>query len=610
MSPAVGTSARQWDLRQGDAREILTDLPAGSVQTVITSPPYWGLRDYSRCDCNSEYQRRGEKHPLPEKQGGVILQRIPDPDCSRCHGTGKDGSVNVIWGGAEDCEHRLVLEERKAEATPNVRWQHVTGGGTHTNRYSKLDDPRAAVESDRIFVDVEQGYCSLCPAWRGQLGLEPTPDLYVQHIVEVFREIRRVLRDDGTLWLNMGDCYAGTGTRDPEARPPGLPSSWVNQSGGYPATKATGDLKPKDLVGMPWRVAFALQADGWWLRSDIIWAKPNPMPESVTDRPTRAHENLFLFTKSGRTQYWTHRDRDGTRARPRVDYRWVDKLKGIEYAEKPAEWTKESIPCQRCDSEGTVGSHFGSVECAACEGKGSIRRWSRVNLWRGHDYFYDADAIREASESGPSDTRKMIEGKDRIGGLHKSSVDPLLKASSLTNIGQKRSVGSPSGRNRRSVWEIATQPYPEAHFATFPEALVEPCVKAGSSEEGTCSVCGSPWERVVEKERFNASGWGQQGVTEEKAKTRGKWGGLGTRGGDIRLGPSVKTTTTGFRPTCDHGAVREPSLVLDPFCGSGTAGVVAVRLGRRFLGVDIKAEYLAMAARRLERFPVRLDVFG
>ncbi len=155
-------------------------------------------------------------------------------------------------------------------------------------------------------------------------------------------------------------------------------------------------LKPKDLVGIPWMVAFALRTDGWYLRSDIIWAKPNPMPESVTDRPTKSHEYLFLLSKSER-------------------------------------------------------------------------------------YYYDAEAIKEPVQSGPSDIRKMEEKKDRISAKHLThSPGPLAAANPETNIGQKRGVGDPSGRNRRSVWNIATAPYSGAHFATFPTALVKPCILAGS----------------------------------------------------------------------------------------------------------------------------------
>jgi DNA modification methylase len=183
-------------LLEGDCRALLPTLPAASVHCVVTSPPYWGLRDYG-------------------------------------------------------CE--------------------------------------------------------------GQLGLEPTPEAYVARMVEVFREVRRVLRDDGTLWCNMGDCYtSGDFTRQGNPRNvPQLPNDWEGtELGGRrradhvrAVKRDLGDLKPKDLVGMPWRLAFALQADGWFLRADIIWAKPNPMPESVTDRPTKAHEYVFLLSKAARYFY-------------------------------------------------------------------------------------------------------------------------------------------------------------------------------------------------------------------------------------------------------------------------------------------------------------------
>ena len=144
----------------------------------------------------------------------------------------------------------------------------------------------------------------------GQFGLEPTPELYVEHMVEVFREVRRVLRDDGTVWLNLGDSYASSGVyhegafAEMGANLAARGMRWsATGNGGKGRSPTPPGLKPKDLVGIPWRVAFALQADGWWLRSDIIWHKPNPMPESVRDRPTKAHEYLFLLSKSARYYY-------------------------------------------------------------------------------------------------------------------------------------------------------------------------------------------------------------------------------------------------------------------------------------------------------------------
>ncbi len=291
----------------GDVRQRLAELPDGSVQTCVTSPPYWGLRDY-----------------------------------------GHDG----------------------------------------------------------------------------QIGLERTPEEYVAEMVTVFREVRRVLADNGALWLNVGDSYNGAAPN--RSGQHGFKDGQSNRAARH-SVGGVADLKPKDLVGIPWRLAFALQADGWWLRQDIIWAKPNPMPESVTDRCTKAHEYVFLLTKSAR-------------------------------------------------------------------------------------YFYDAAAITEPSANlGVTDIR--------FGGAkYGDSDDPKHQTKSGNTY-----VDSGT-RNRRSVWQIATKPYAGAHFAVMPEALAEPCVLAGS---------------------------------------------------------------------------RPGDLVLDPFTGSGTVGVVALRHGRDFVGVELNPEYAALAEARI-----------
>jgi DNA modification methylase len=212
----------------------------------------------------------------------------------------------------------------------------------------------------------------------GQLGLEPTPDAYVANLVAVFRAVRRVLADDGTLWLNLGDSYAANRSYQV------VDSKHVDVGNHSPSTIPDG-LKPKDLVGIPWRVAFALQADGWYLRSDIIWAKPNPMPESVTDRPTKAHEYLFLLAKSER-------------------------------------------------------------------------------------YYYDAAAIAEdAIHAG----RLVLAS----GGDAKNAQGANRAAAGFT----KHNTTIGATRNARTVWTISTQPYPDAHFATFPEDLPRRCILAGSA---------------------------------------------------------------------------------------------------------------------------------
>jgi len=282
----------------------------------------------------------------------------------------------------------------------------------------------------------------------GQIGLEQTPDDYVAELVEVFREVRRVLSDDGTLWLNLGDSYAAArgGTHQPAETLAGGTGGFTDEGervnrgrlDGYNPTRnaAAIGLKHKDLIGIPWRVAFALQQDGWYLRSDIIWHKPNPMPESVTDRPTKSHEYLFLLTKSPR-------------------------------------------------------------------------------------YYYDHEAIREPVKEG---------NKGYIGGVRARTASGPLGGENQHNM-ERREYTEIKGANRRSVWSINTKPFKGAHFAVMPEALVEPCLLAGSAEGDT---------------------------------------------------------------------------VLDPFTGSGTVAVVALKHRRNFVGTELNPEYVSIAEARIATVEPRM----
>ena len=289
------------------------------------------------------------------------------------------------------------------------------------------------------------------------------------------------------------------------------------------------------------------------LRSPIVWHKPNPMPESTTDRPTSSYEMVFLLAKSYDPQFWTHRgSAAGTRDEPDPDYRWQDILTGLEYAEEPPSYSDDMVACPACSGEGEITVQAGQVsmfngipasvkECSKCEGEGEIKRWKRTNLWQSHDYFYDADAVQEPSASGPSDMRKMIAGKERIGGKHKDLVDPLPKASSTTNIGQRRAVGSPNGRNVRNVWTFPTQGRPDAHFATFPDELAKRCILAGTSEKGVCGECGAPWSRMVERTAMEID-------RSERTHPMGR-----TRSSGTMTKPS-SSTTLGWQPTCGHNS--------------------------------------------------------
>lgn len=427
----------------GDCRDVLKTLADASVQMCVTSPPFFGLRDYG----------------------------------------------TAVWrgGDGQPCDHT-----RSVSADPKYQ------RGRQANGHSSAADKLSRRE------------CVRCGAVRedAQIGLEQTPDAYVAELVAVFREVRRVLRDDGTLWLNLGDSYAGSwgaqGQRITESDDKSWHGSQIKnhpkRASGTGSIKQSG-LKPKDLIGIPWMVAFALRADGWWLRSDIIWAKKNCMPESVTDRPSSAHEHVFLLTKSQR-------------------------------------------------------------------------------------YFYDAEAIREEGVI-PAGTRAAKGSNAR---------------SDLKDVnGRPPEYWEYTGtRNSRNVWSIATQPFAAAHFATFPPELAERCIKAGTSEAGCCVVCRAPMERQTEKVVTLTSGSGRSGI-----KPTGKGaGGTQTESGDydVRMGPTVRSTTKGWQPTCSCAAgAPVPCQVLDPFSGAGTSLMVADRLGRDAIGIELSADYINIARRRLAK---------
>jgi DNA modification methylase len=394
----------------------------------------------------------------------------------------------------------------------------------------------------------ESAFCQQCGAWRGCLGLEPTPELYVKHMVDVFREVRRVLHLSGSVWINIGDSYAGTHTTYD-----GKQNKW--QHGEYPGRREAGQpnhgLKPKDLCGIPWRVAFALQADGWWLRSDIIWSKPNPMPESVTDRPTKSHEYLFLLSKNQR-------------------------------------------------------------------------------------YFYDADAVRETATVG-----------DHPRNNNKEYAGALTPRASMKKSHGLESLGVETGRNRRTVWTVATQPFPGqyckackeyypkgwhglpkhtdekgddhaickcgkwdrwlSHFATFGRKLVEPCIMAGTSEKGCCPECGSQWERQSEVSytKHRPSGGKKSRIERGNKVHDGGFGQWGTFGTNLRK----QSKTIGWKPTCSCNADPIPCVAADIFGGTGTVALEAHRLGRRWWVAEKSPDYCDMAVKRIKAATQQLRIF-
>jgi DNA modification methylase len=464
----------------GSSLDVLKAMPDQSVHMCVTSPPYWGLRDYDT---------------EPEVWDG-------------------DSSCDHVWG-----EGKKVSTGHNDGDRPQLSRGSYNGGG-----------------EDKYYVGKQEGsqgqFCQHCNAWRGSLGLEPTPELFVQHIVQIFSELKRVLRDDGTLWLNFGDSYTSGGrkvqTNDSIGSRGPVPE-------GYRSPQPPG-LKPKDLVGVPWRVAFALQADGWYLRSDIIWNKPNPMPESVTDRPTKSHEYLFLLTKSQKYFY-------------------------------DAEAIKEPV---------TGNSHprGHGVNPKAMSSWKTPDGWD-TSIGKGHHGQFHRDG-REKGKTG-----------------YKVKQNPSFSAAVSELV---------ENRNKRTVWTIPTHPMPEAHFATFPPKLIEPCILAGTSEKGCCTECGAQRVRVVEKE-----------YGEDTSSTNH------IAGGDVTIGQGwegfqrrgeVKSKTTGWIPGCECGKEPIPCTTIDPFFGSATTGIVSYKHGRKFIGIELSKTYLDdIAIPIIERETRQLNLF-
>lgn len=409
---------------EGCALDRLPSIEKGLVQCCVTSPLYWGLRDYK------------------------IAPRV----------WGGDSAHNHVWS-----LKKIATEVGKGNWTQGTNGRgEVQPGGVDAKR-------------EPIKGEVQTGFCE-CGAWFGCFGLEPTPELYIRHAVLIFREVRNTLRSDGTLWINIGDSYArnggsiGGGNRE-SLHLEGKQSRMLK-------IPENSDLKEKDLVGIPWMLAFALRADGWYLRQEIIWAKPNPMPESVTDRCTKSHESLFLLSKSPK-YYFDH-----------------------EAIKEPC------VQDERCPSfRGGAyvnNSTFNNAEGGKSTDTGNVRI-----SWKGSK-FHDGKNLVNHPNVGMN--RKEL--RSDIESRHRSSID-----------GGQSLEAAPNGtRNKRDVWTVATQPLKEAHFATFPPKLVEPCILAGCPEDGT---------------------------------------------------------------------------VLDPFAGSGTTGLVALRNKRNFIGIELNPEYIAIAKNRL-----------
>jgi len=620
----------------GNVLDRLREMPDESVHCVVTSPPYWGLRDY--------------------------------------------GTAEWI-GGDASCDHLMI---RGAQGNTGQR-----AGRTHTQRVPYRD------------------VCGRCGSVREdqQVGLEKTPEEFIARLVSIFREVSRVLRHDGTCWVNMGDSYANygsggngaTGGRDKSTLTTQMPPI-----GTTPTKKNMPvDMKPKDLCGMPWMLAFALRADGWYLRQDIIWSKPNPMPESVTDRCTKAHEYIFLLTKRatyfydaeaikepasgtahsrgdnlnpkakehGQNSRFNQSRNHAHVTRPKQNSSYsatINELLGVRNkrdvweiaTESFTGWTETSrrvrvsADAVTCDTEHIVspdcpvhGDSFASASSAFCDehAAGPLNHiprtdchpvpapqcgyaptapirdaGSRPGSSDSLDQLYFAPATFHSSQThktdpGPSTNQPCIASVQIPSGTQRSAEERSPCDLAGRKIASRSEVDcvtdapglDPLEQTRQRSEDICACDYYNvitekiSHFATFPTKLVEPCILAGTSEKGCCRLCGAPWIRVMEsydtgRTQKMADGWdtgaGGHGTVHREGRQAGQ-------AGQAVMGHRH----AGWDATCECDAEVVPCTVLDPFSGSGTTGVVSLRNHRDYIGVELNPEYAEMSRRRIQR---------
>ncbi len=509
---------RTWWIELGHVLEVLAKIPDKSIQTVITSPPYFNLRVYGT-------------HPQ-------------------------------VWGGDKNCEHDWIpyIKPGNTWGTPNKN----VPGLIHKN-----------VETNTSFVpDQEQAVCSKCGAWLGELGNEPIHDCvgwatgnrcgqcFICHLTEIFMEVWRVLRDDGTLWINIGDSYSqsgGSGSGEYQKRHKQFGKVINSGTAQQPRTAPPG-LKPKDLCGIPWRLAFSLQAEGWYLRSDIIWYK-NSLPTSAKDRCSDTHEYIFMFTK--KQNYYFDQE-------------------AIREPYNPVSIKRKKYPTSKLGGEpgqdkvkGGKGSLGGGVNTVI---KNKLSGANKKTIWRITNEPTNWDYC--------SNCKSIFIGADRKRVKRQKFVD---------EHGDERTIRKCPVCGETDAWV--------GHYASFPTELPSTCIKAGASEKA-CEICGSPWKRIVEPSKEYAKYLGKGFHDHSHDKTQGM------RQEKTMARVLADYRTVGWEPTCkcDNKGLGS-SIILDPFSGSGRSGLAALRLGRRYIGIELNPNYVDISKKLIEEDMPLLNIY-
>jgi DNA modification methylase len=526
----------------GDCRETLKMLPDESVHCVVTSPPYFGLRSYIE---------------------------VPP----------------VAWGGDPSCAHAWGEEIEGAFDGRSFEGKVEGTDGVFERKKARLNGVGALKAGQT---------CARCGAWLGHWGLEPTFERWLANSVEVFREVRRVLRSDGTFWLNVGQSYA-TSPRGNKAGDHSTSSlTSPGRQDGIQRVQSKpdfGSFKMKDLIMQGPFLAEALRRDGWYLRQTCVWAKRNCLPERAHDRPAVAHEYVFLLAKSARYFY--------DDAAVRVPY--AEKTKPQKGTKYKGQNTKE----RKDGSQNASDAKRRIIESMERRGGRNLR-----TVWEDDEKL--VTLLRSAISVRSNDLLSSM-----IGSL--LARDPVLEV--LTRDGFEgvddlweragEALALLEGRvavGDSSVWWVNPQANPSAHTAAFPEALVTPCIKAGTSEKGACPLCGAPWWRQVDVSYQSHGVIAETDKDREGLRLRNETGEqhVGTKFSNRKHGRATKeVATVGWEPGCEcrkpDGQPYEPRpcVVLDPCGGSGTVGVVSERLGRDSILLELSPLYAAQAEARI-----------
>lgn len=495
----------------------LKKLPDESIDMCMTSPPYYGLRDY--------------------------------------------GLEPIIFDGDSNCEHEFELKEKQ---DPMYR----TGSGDH--------DKGGIAKTITEMKTRADGFCIKCNAWKGSLGLEPHPNLFIKHLVDGFRILKQKLKKSGSFYLNLGDSYFGSpaGNKD-QSKESGegmfrgrnnlresniaKEQTWIDIK-----NNKSNWLQPKQLMLMPSRIAIAMQDDGWILRNDIIWNKPNPMPSSVKDRLNNTYEHIFHFVKSRKYFY----DLDAIREPHKQD-----SIEGsLNSLDKKINDRTQELILKLYNIKKEIRGQSGY------QGKSQdLKNWDEV--LDNSKAFRDGLDILKIQENLTGDEIEFL--KDYV----------------------QNHFGHPLGKNPSDFWIITTQPFKESHFATFPEKLCEKPIKSSCPSE-ICVKCGFIRERIIETN--NPS---KEFMEWDENRLSGAKGSIQTRQCIKSLhrnksidgksqGVYYSGITKGYT-SCKCGEEFEAGIVLDIFAGSGTTCLVAKELGRNYIGFELNPKYVEMATKRV-----------